>query len=192
MMSAQYFTEMYQLFVRWAAPLSHPLSACLSLGVSSSTGWHIGFTETLWRLQRPCLLISTEWQGAPPPIRYASMSYLHLIHREQWDQIRSDQTVTVTKIGDSLFLSSPLTCFHDNLMSLPAAVSVTSTVFLFYCHRWTAVCVCVCVQWSADNQGEAAGDVHWCHLQPRDHEKCHRRILLPPPRCVYTSGKPLI
>lgn len=58
------------------------------LGVSFSTGWHTGFTETRWRRQRRCPLTSTEWQEALQPIRYASMSsYQPVIHWEHCYQI---------------------------------------------------------------------------------------------------------
>lgn len=58
-------------------------------------------------------------------------------------------------------------------------------VFFFVC-QLISTCCNLWIQWPEDNQGEAAGDVHWHHLQPWDHEKCHWRIFLSPTR--YTNS----
>lgn len=58
----------------------------------------------------------------------------------------------------------------DNLASL-----------LSFVHNSPVLCVYE-TQWPADNEGEAAGDVLRCHLQPWDDEKCYRCIFVPTAR----------
>lgn len=50
-----------------------------------------------------------------------------------------------------------------------------------FVHNSPVLCVYE-TQWPADNEGEAARDVHRCHLQPWDDEKCYRCIFVPTAR----------
>lgn len=57
----------------------------------------------------------------------------------------------------------------DNLATLPVCQQFTRLVHLQ-------------TQWPSNNEGETAGDVHRCHLQPWDDEKCYRCIFVPTAR----------